>query len=56
MIAILEAYKSGLLAKKHWAKNLISGLVVGVVALPLAMACLRNFLDYERGITILIAP
>lgn len=38
MIAILEAKRAGLLAKAHWAKNLLSGVIVGVVALPLAMA------------------
>src|ERR1700747_1806821 len=38
MIAILEAYKSGLLQREHWARNLVSGIIVGVVALPLAMA------------------
>ena len=51
MIAILEAYKSGLLAKKHWAKNLISGLIVGVVALPLAMAfAIASGVKPEQGI------
>ena len=38
MIAILEARNAGLLGRSHWLPNLISGLVVGVVALPLAMA------------------
>ncbi len=38
MIAILEAYNAGLLKKEHWTRNIISGLIVGVVALPLAMA------------------
>lgn len=38
MIAILEAKRAGLLARAHWARNLIAGVVVGVVALPLAMA------------------
>jgi sulfate permease, SulP family len=38
MIAALEAYRSGLFAKAHWSRNLLSGVVVGVVALPLAMA------------------
>lgn len=51
MIAIVEAYKSGLLAKKHWAQNLISGLVVGVVALPLAMAfAIASGVKPEQGI------
>jgi SulP family sulfate permease len=38
MIAILEAHRAGLLKRAHWARNIVSGIVVGVVALPLAMA------------------
>jgi len=38
MIAIVEAYRAGLLARPHWANNILSGIIVGVVALPLAMA------------------
>src|ERR1043165_4454644 len=38
MIAILEAQRAGLLGRAHWARNIVSGIVVGVVALPLAMA------------------
>lgn len=38
MMALLEAYREGLLQPKSWAKNLSAGLIVGVVALPLAMA------------------
>ncbi len=38
MIAILEAKKAGLLAKEHIARNILSGVIVGIVALPLAMA------------------
>jgi len=38
MIAIRKAYINGTLNKKWWPKNLIAGVVVGVVALPLAMA------------------
>ncbi len=38
MIAILEARRAGLLSRAHWLPNLVAGLVVGVVALPLAMA------------------
>jgi SulP family sulfate permease len=36
--AILDAYRAGLLHRQHWLPNIVSGLVVGVVALPLAMA------------------
>ena len=38
MIAIIEAHQAGLLARHHWARNLLSGIIVGIVALPLAMA------------------
>ncbi len=38
MIAILEAKRAGLLSKKHWLNNVLAGVIVGVVALPLAMA------------------
>lgn len=38
MIAILEAKRAGLLSRRYWSRNIMSGLIVGVVALPLAMA------------------
>ncbi|MGC5699053.1 sulfate permease [Pseudomonas sp. NFXW11] len=38
MIAIREAWNNGLLGRAHWARNLVAGVIVGVVALPLAMA------------------
>ena len=38
MIALLEAKRAGLLAREHWLRNVVSGAIVGVVALPLAMA------------------
>ena len=38
MLAIVEAYRSGLLNRKNWLQNSIAGVIVGVVALPLAMA------------------
>ncbi|MEW6118816.1 MAG: SulP family inorganic anion transporter [Pseudomonadota bacterium] len=38
MIAAREAWQAGLFGRPHWASNLAAGLVVGVVALPLAMA------------------
>ncbi len=38
MIAIVEAYRAGLYAKTHLLPNIVSGIIVGVVALPLAMA------------------
>ena len=36
--AILEAYRAGLLRREHWLRNVVAGVTVGVVALPLAMA------------------
>lgn len=38
MIALLEARRAGLLARGSWMANLVAGVIVGVVALPLAMA------------------
>jgi len=38
MIAILEAKRAGLLSKEHWLNNALAGLIVGIVALPLALA------------------
>ena len=38
MIALLEAHRAGLLGRAHLLRNVIAGLVVGVVAMPLAMA------------------
>jgi SulP family sulfate permease len=38
MLAIVEAYRQGLLERRHWLPNIVSGVTVGVVALPLAMA------------------
>ena len=38
MITIIQSYKDGLLGRPHWLRNVVSGVIVGVVALPLAMA------------------
>ena len=38
MIAILGSYRAGLLDRAHLGPDLVAGVVVGVVALPLAMA------------------
>ncbi|MBP5076105.1 STAS domain-containing protein [Pseudomonas chlororaphis] len=51
MIAIREAWKAGLLGRAHWARNLVSGVIVGVVALPLAMAfAIASGVKPEQGI------
>lgn len=38
MIALVEARRAGLFAAQQWLPNIIAGVIVGVVALPLAMA------------------
>ena len=38
MIAALESWRAGLFHRRHFMRNTAAGLVVGVVALPLAMA------------------
>lgn len=38
MRTLIECYQEGLFAKQYWLKNVIAGVIVGVVALPLAMA------------------
>jgi len=38
LIALLEARNAGLLKSEHWLPNIVAGLIVGIVALPLAMA------------------
>jgi SulP family sulfate permease len=51
MIAIQEAWKSGLFRREHWLPNIVSGVVVGVVALPLAMAfAIASGVKPEQGI------
>jgi sulfate permease, SulP family len=57
MIALLEAKAAGLWSRKHIANNVLAGLVVGVVALPLAMAfAIASGARPEQGIyTAIIA-
>ncbi|WP_300650681.1 SulP family inorganic anion transporter [Pseudomonas sp.] len=51
MIAVREAWKAGLLGRKHWLNNLVSGVIVGIVALPLAMAfAIASGVKPEQGI------
>jgi SulP family sulfate permease len=38
MIAFLEARRAGLLAWEHIGRNVLAGIIVGIVALPLALA------------------
>lgn len=51
MIALLEAKRAGLLARHQWVTNCIAGVIVGVVALPLAMAfAIASGVKPEQGI------
>ena len=43
MIAILEAKHAGLLSRQYWSRNVISGLIVDVVALPLPLPLAMAF-------------
>jgi sulfate permease, SulP family len=57
MLAIVEAKRAGLFQPQHWLNNLIAGVVVGVVALPLAMAfAIASGAEPEQGLyTAIIA-
>src|SRR6201993_3683842 len=57
MIVIIEAYRAGLLKFKNWLPNITAGLIVGVVALPLAMAfAIASGVKPEQGLyTAIIA-
>lgn len=57
MIALVEAYRGGQLKPENWFPNLIAGLIVGVVALPLAMAfAIASGVPPEQGLyTAMIA-
>jgi len=57
MIAILEAKRAGLFRKPHFYSNILSGIIVGIVALPLAMAfAIASGAKPEQGIyTAIIA-
>lgn len=57
MKTVIESYQVGLFHKKYWLQNIISGIIVGVVALPLAMAfAIASGVRPEQGIyTAIIA-
>jgi len=51
MIAAVEAWRSGMFARAQWATNITSGLIVGVVALPLGLAfAIASGVRPEQGI------
>ena len=57
MPAIIEAWRAGLLKRENWVRNLTGGLIVGIVALPLAMAfAVASGVKPENGLyTALVA-
>ncbi|BAW80159.1 sulfate permease and related transporter [Candidatus Nitrosoglobus terrae] len=57
MIALFKAHRAGLFHRRHWLPNIISGVVVGIVALPLAMAfAIASGVKPEQGLyTAIIA-
>lgn len=51
MVIVREAWKQGLFGRQHWLLNLIAGVIVGIVALPLAMAfAIASGAKPEQGI------
>lgn len=51
MFALHEAYRTGYLARKHWMRNIVAGIIVGIVALPLAMAfAIASGVKPEQGL------
>lgn len=51
MLAIVDAYRAGLLKHGNWMRNIVSGIIVGVVALPLAMAfAIASGVKPEQGL------
>jgi len=57
MIVAREAWNAGLFRRENWLPNIISGVIVGVVALPLAMAfAIASGVKPEQGLyTAIIA-
>jgi SulP family sulfate permease len=51
MPALFEAWRAGLLSRKQLLPNIVSGIIVGIVALPLAMAfAIASGAKPEQGI------
>src|SRR5690606_5575545 len=57
VIAALDAARAGLYRRANWLPNIIAGVIVGVVALPLAMAfAIASGVKPEQGLyTAIIA-
>jgi SulP family sulfate permease len=50
-MAAVAAWRAGWFKREHWAPNIVAGLVVGVVALPLAMAfAIASGVKPEQGL------
>jgi SulP family sulfate permease len=51
VIAAVEAWRAGLFERRQWMRNVIAGAIVGVVALPLAMAfAIASGVKPEQGL------
>lgn len=51
MMAVTEAWRAGLFRARYWPRNLVAGVVVGLVALPLAMAfAIASGVKPEQGL------
>jgi SulP family sulfate permease len=51
VITAVEAWRAGLFGRGHWAHNIVAGVIVGVVALPLAMAfAIASGVKPEQGL------
>lgn len=51
MFVLMDAYRAGLLRSPNWARNIVAGAIVGVVALPLAMAfAIASGVKPEQGL------
>jgi SulP family sulfate permease len=57
MLAIVNAYQAGLLNPRNWLPNMMAGVIVGIVAVPLAMAfAIASGVKPEQGLyTAIIA-
>ncbi|RIY39962.1 sodium-independent anion transporter [Neopusillimonas maritima] len=51
MFALVEAWHAGLFRRRYWLPNIVAGLIVGVVALPLGMAfAIASGVKPEQGL------
>ena len=57
MIAILEARRAGLLAPRHWLRNALAGVIVGVVLAGRSYASLAGALTFisEAAVAKIVA-